>query len=122
MTNGQRSETGLQIKPVRYKSRRKRTHITSPSHSWLLRTYLRIQLVLKALDMALRQRLAYGMIHHSDQGSQYTSLAFGQRCQQAGVRPSLRWTPKFRQLAKVLDSAKFCLSFVKPLIERADNA
>jgi len=43
--------------------------------------------VLKALDMALRQRLAYGVIHHSDQGSQYTSLAFGQRCEQAAVSP-----------------------------------
>ena len=29
------------------------------------------------------------MIHHSDQGSQYTSLAFGQRCREVGVRPSM---------------------------------
>jgi len=29
------------------------------------------------------------VIHHSDQGSQYTSLAFGKRCEQAGVRPSM---------------------------------
>ena len=29
------------------------------------------------------------MIHHSDQGSQYTSLAFGSRCREAGVRPSM---------------------------------
>ena len=29
------------------------------------------------------------MIHHSDQGSQYTSVAFGKRCNLAGVRPSL---------------------------------
>ena len=29
------------------------------------------------------------MIHHSDQGTQYTSIAFGQRCQEAGVRPSM---------------------------------
>jgi putative transposase len=28
------------------------------------------------------------VIHHSDQGSQYTALAFGQRCKEAGVRPS----------------------------------
>ena len=26
--------------------------------------------------------------HESDQGSQYTSLAFGKRCRDAGVRPS----------------------------------
>jgi Integrase core domain len=29
------------------------------------------------------------LIHHSDQGSQYTSIAFGQRCREAGVRPSM---------------------------------
>ena len=29
------------------------------------------------------------VIHHSDQGSQYTSLAFGKRCKEAGVRPSM---------------------------------
>ena len=52
-------------------------------------TYLRTELVLKALDMALGQRRAAGVIHHSDQGSQYTSLAFGKRCEQAGVRPSM---------------------------------
>jgi putative transposase len=55
-----------------------------------METYLRTELVLKALDMALGQRRAVGVIHHSDQGSQYTSsLAFGKRCEQAGVRPSM---------------------------------
>jgi len=43
---------------------------------WAMETYLRTELVLKALDMALGQRRAAGVIHHSDQGSQYTSLAF----------------------------------------------
>jgi len=56
---------------------------------WAMETYLRTELVLKALDMALGQRCPTGVIHHSDQGSQYTSLAFGQRCEQAGVRPSM---------------------------------
>jgi len=56
---------------------------------WAMETYLRTELVLKALDMALGQRRATGVIHHSDQGSQYTSLAFGTRCNQAGVRPSM---------------------------------
>jgi putative transposase len=56
---------------------------------WAMETYLRTELVLKALDMALGQRRADGVIHHSDQGSQYTSLAFGRRCEQAGVRPSM---------------------------------
>ena len=56
---------------------------------WAMETYLRTELVLKALDMALGQRRPTGVIHHSDQGSQYTSLAFGKRCREAGVRPSM---------------------------------
>ncbi len=52
-------------------------------------TNLRTQLVLDALNMALRQRRPQGVIHHSDQGSQYTSIAFGSRCRVAGVRPSM---------------------------------
>jgi len=50
---------------------------------------LRTELVLKAFAMALAQRRPAEVIHHSDQGSQYTSLAFVKRCQQAGVRPSM---------------------------------
>ena len=45
--------------------------------------------MLNALEMALGQRRPKDVIHHSDQGSQYTSLAFGKRCQEAGVRPSM---------------------------------
>jgi putative transposase len=56
---------------------------------WAMETYLRTELVLKALDMALGQRRPAQVIHHSDQGSQYTSFAFGQRCEKAGVRPSM---------------------------------
>jgi putative transposase len=56
---------------------------------WAMETYLRTELVLKALDMALGQRRPAEVIHHSDQGSQYTSFAFGQRCEKAGVRPSM---------------------------------
>jgi putative transposase len=56
---------------------------------WSMATHLRTQLVLDALDMALGQRRPEGVVHHSDQGCQYTSIAFGQRCQQAGVRPSM---------------------------------
>ena len=47
------------------------------------------ELVLAALEMALEQRKPEEVIHHSDQGSQYTSIAFGQRCRDAGVRPSM---------------------------------
>jgi len=56
---------------------------------WAMETYLRTELVLKALDMALGQRRPGEVIHHSDQGSQYTSIAFGQRCREADVRPSM---------------------------------
>ena len=55
---------------------------------WAMAAHLRTELVLDALNMALWQRRAHGVIHHSDQGSQYTSIAFGARCKEAGVRPS----------------------------------
>lgn len=51
--------------------------------------HLRSGLVLDALEMAIGQRRPSDVIHHSDQGSQYTSLAFGGRCREAGVRPSI---------------------------------
>ncbi len=56
---------------------------------WSMATHLRTELVLEALDMAVAQRRPARVIHHSDQGCQYTSIAFGQRCRQAGVRPSM---------------------------------
>jgi putative transposase len=56
---------------------------------WTMETHLRTELVLAALDMAVAQRRPTAVIHHSDQGCQYTSLAFGGRCREAGVRPSM---------------------------------
>jgi putative transposase len=56
---------------------------------WSMATHLRTELVLEALNMALSQRRPRGVIHHSDQGTQYTSIAFGLRCREAGVRPSM---------------------------------
>ena len=56
---------------------------------WSMANDLRTELVLDALEMAIGQRRPDGVIHHSDQGSQYTSLAFGKRCSEAGVRPSM---------------------------------
>jgi len=56
---------------------------------WSMANDLRTELVLDALEMAIGQRRPDGVIHHSDQGSQYTSLAFGKRCREAGVRPSM---------------------------------
>lgn len=55
---------------------------------WAMATDLRTRLVLDALDMAVTTRKPADVVHHSDQGSQYTSLAFGMRCREAGVRPS----------------------------------
>ena len=56
---------------------------------WAMADHLRTQLVLDALNMAIDRRCPKGVIHHSDQGCQYTSLAFGQRCEAAGIRPSM---------------------------------
>ena len=56
---------------------------------WSMATTLHTQVVLDALDMALWQRRPAGVIHHSDQGAQYTSIGFGNRCREAGVRPSM---------------------------------
>ena len=56
---------------------------------WAMETHLRTELVLQALNMALYQRRPSEVIHHSDQGCQYTSIAFGKRCDEAGVRPSM---------------------------------
>jgi putative transposase len=57
---------------------------------WAMASHLRAELVVDALQMAVGQRRPKSdVIHHSDQGSQYTSLAFGARCKEAGVRPSM---------------------------------
>lgn len=56
---------------------------------WSMANDLRAQLVVDAMNMALTQRRPTSVIHHSDQGSQYTSVAFGLRCKEAGVRPSM---------------------------------
>jgi putative transposase len=56
---------------------------------WQIGEQMTADLVINALNMALTQRRPESVIHHSDQGSQYTSLAFGKRCEQFGVRPSM---------------------------------
>jgi putative transposase len=56
---------------------------------WAMANHLRTELILEALDMAVWRRRPENVIHHSDQGCQYTSLAFGSRCREAGVRPSM---------------------------------
>lgn len=57
---------------------------------WAMADHLRAELVVEALDMALwNRRPAPGLIHHSDHGVQYTSLAFGRRCGEAGIARSM---------------------------------
>jgi len=56
---------------------------------WAMETYLRTELVLSALNMALDQRQPEEVIHHSDRGCQYTSYTFGKRCREMGVMPSV---------------------------------
>lgn len=56
---------------------------------WAMATHLRTELVLEAVGMAIQQRRPANVIHHSDHGSQYTSLGFGKRCREAGLRPSM---------------------------------
>src|SRR5262249_30294016 len=56
---------------------------------WAMATHLRTELVLDALNMAFTRRRPTDVIHPSDQGCQYTSIGFGQRCREMGVRPSM---------------------------------
>ena len=56
---------------------------------WAMATHLRTELVLEAFNMAVSQRRPHAVIHHSDHGCQYTSFAFGRRCELMGVRPSM---------------------------------
>jgi putative transposase len=57
---------------------------------WAMAEHLRSELVVEAVDMAAsRRRPAPGAIHHSDRGSQYASLAFGQRLRAAGLLGSM---------------------------------
>jgi putative transposase len=57
---------------------------------WSMAEHMRSELVVDALQMAVaRRHPAPGLIHHSDQGSQYVSLAFGQAAQGAGIARSM---------------------------------
>lgn len=56
---------------------------------WAMETHLKTELVIDALDMAIGQRQPSTVIHHSDQGCQYTAVAFGLRCREVGVKPSM---------------------------------
>jgi putative transposase len=57
---------------------------------WAMAEHLRTELVIDALDMAIwNRRPPPGLVHHSDQGCQYTSLAFGRRLRDSGIVASM---------------------------------
>jgi putative transposase len=57
---------------------------------WSMADHMRSELVVDALQMALhRRRPGPGLVHHSDQGSQFVSLAFGQKARDAGIAVSM---------------------------------
>jgi len=57
---------------------------------WSMRPDLEAELVVDALEMAIaRRRPKPGLVHHSDQGSQYVSLRFGERCREIGIHRSM---------------------------------
>jgi putative transposase len=57
---------------------------------WSMAEHMRAELVVDALEMALhRRRPGPGLVHHSDQGSQFVSLAFGQKARDAGIAVSM---------------------------------
>lgn len=57
---------------------------------WAMASHLRAELVIDALEMATsRRRPSPGLIHHSDQGTQYTSFSFGRRLRDSAILPSM---------------------------------
>ena len=57
---------------------------------WSMATHMRAELVTAALDAALvRRQPGTDLVHHSDHGAQYTSLAFGRRLRQSGIAASM---------------------------------
>jgi putative transposase len=56
---------------------------------WAMSSSLNTDVVVAALDMAVTRRRPNHVIHHSDQGCQYTSTRFGEHCTQAGIRMSM---------------------------------
>ena len=57
---------------------------------WAMESHLGTEIVVDALRMAVwRRKPAPGLVHHSDQGVQYTSLSFGERLKEVGIKPSM---------------------------------
>ena len=57
---------------------------------WSMADHMRAELVVDALQMAVaRRRPKPGLVFHSDQGSQFVALGFGQTCRDAGIAQSM---------------------------------
>jgi hypothetical protein len=84
---------------------------------WAVGEQMTTELVPAALNMALQRHRPCSVMHHSDQGSQFTSVALGERCQRMGARPSMG------SVGDAYDSAmaeSFCASLECDLIERCN--
>ena len=58
---------------------------------WSIATHLRASLATEALEMAVWKRgtSVEGLVHHSDAGSQYTSVVYSERLAEHGIAPSV---------------------------------
>ena len=57
---------------------------------WRVATAMSANLVLDALEQALwARRITGGLVHHSDRGSQYLSIAYSERLAEAGIEASV---------------------------------
>jgi putative transposase len=82
---------------------------------WSMRNDLRAELVVDALELAVaRRRPGPGLVHHSDQGSQYVSLLFGERCREADIEISIGCTSAYDNAV----AESFFASLTKDLLRR----
>lgn len=57
---------------------------------WRVSTSMKTEFVLDALEQALHARRDIeGLIHHSDRGTQYLSIRYGERLAESGIEPSV---------------------------------
>lgn len=57
---------------------------------WAMAPHLRASLVIDAVEMGVTNRNpAPGLVHHSDQGSQFTSFAFGRKLRESAILASM---------------------------------
>jgi putative transposase len=83
---------------------------------WSMADRATAEMVVDALEMAVvRRRPERGLVHHSDQGTQYVSLLFGERCRDVGIEVSMGSKGDCYDNAVV---EAFFASFKKELVSR----